>query len=152
DHDVYFEEFSASGAAIGASLEAVDSTTAFWARPRIAHNELANNFMTAAQVGSAGSRIVRGRITASATPSAEGAQFDVSTGASGTDEINPDIGGDPVTTGPTYYMVTWEDTFAPGDHDIYARLVDPTGALQGTGPISVDFTTNDDENPSISKC
>src|SRR5262249_49449807 len=47
---------------------------------------------------------------------------------------------------------TWEDTFAPGDHDIYARLVDPTGALQGTGPISVDFTTNDDENPSISKC
>jgi hypothetical protein len=150
DHDVWFEEFTTGGAAIGASLEPIDTSSNDWAQPRIAHNELADNFMTVAQVGISPGRIIRGRITASFSPYTETAKFDVSTGASGTDEINADIGGDPALTGPTYYMVTWEDQIGTGDHDIYARTVDSSGTLRPL--IQVDSSTAEDNLPSISKC
>ena len=150
DHDVWFAEYTTSGSLIGASYEAVDITNDDWAVPRIAHNELANNFMTVGQVGSYPNRVVRGRITAGASPYGQSGQFDVSTGAAGSDEIHPDIGGDPSSAGPTYYMVTWQSEYRTTDHDIYARTVDPSGALQ---PLTqVDFTSADDEYPSISKC
>ena len=150
DHDVWFAEFTTSGAFIGASLEAIDSSSDYWAQPRIAENEISSNFMTVAQVGISPGRIIRGRITASASPYGQSVQFDVSTGTSGTDEINPDVGGDAALTAPTYYMVTWEDMFATGDHDIYARTVDPSGALQPL--IQVDFSSAEDNLPTISKC
>ncbi len=149
DHDVWFAEFTSTGSFIGASMESIDATGDYWSGPRIAYNKLADNFMTVATVGSSPNRLVRGRITAAPSPYSESAQFDVSTGAPGFDNIYPDIGGDGTTSPPTWYMVTWENSFNASDHDIYARRVDATGVL---GPIiQVDFSNADDNFPTISK-
>jgi hypothetical protein len=153
DHDVWAQQYDLSGTLVASSGAYIDFTTGYWADPRAASNNLANNYMVAAAVGipSSAARVIMAR-TRDAASTTMGVQFTVSTGASGTDQFNPDIGGDPVLSGPTYYMVTWESEFTTTDHDIYARLISSGSVLQGTGPILVDFSTQDDRRPSISKC
>jgi hypothetical protein len=153
DHDVWAQQYDLTGTLVAGSGAYIDFTTSYWATPRAASNNIANNYMVVAAVGdpAAVARVIMGR-TRDAASTTMGVQFTISTGASGSDQFYPDVGGDPVTVGPTYYMVTWESTFAATDHDIYARLVSSGSVLQGTGPIFVDFSTQDDNRPTISKC
>jgi hypothetical protein len=153
DHDVWAQLYDTTGTLVAGSGAYIDFTSGYWAGPRAASNNLANNFLVVAAVGdpAAVARVIMGR-TRDAGSVTMGTQFTISTGASGSDQFNADVGGDPVLTGPTYYLVSWESTFTATDHDIYARLVSSGSVLQGTGPILVDFSTQDDRRPSISKC
>jgi hypothetical protein len=149
DHDICFELRDSSGGFEG--FDFIDYTTSYWASPRVANNHIAANFMCVAAVGAPGNlRTIWGR-TCDAATATLGAQFAI-TGTDTYDKFSPDIGGDPTLAPPTYYMVTWERTFTPSDHDIHGRLIDASGALQGTGTIFLDNSGSTlDERPSISK-
>ena len=45
------------------------------------------------------------------------------------------------------YLVTWNRLFAPGDHDIYGRVVQGNGSLSSEMPISTSLA--DDTQPSV---
>jgi hypothetical protein len=152
DHDVFSAFVFPGGGTISGHY--IDSTSDFWGWPKVANNNIAHNFLVVADVspyGGNGPFAVRGATVAAAPGGIVGPQFTISLGAQGADSFWADVGGDPTTAPPTYYLVTWETAYSSTDHDIYARLVDASGALQGSGPIYVDFSTSDDDVPRISK-
>src|SRR6185295_7265705 len=64
---------------------------------------------------------------------------------------NCDVGGDPVSAGPTYYLVVWQRDYASGDDDIHAQQVNANSTLNG-GLILVDNSSATlDFNPTVSK-
>jgi hypothetical protein len=152
DDDVYSAFVSASGAVT--FNDYVDFTTDSWYSPKVASNNYANNFMVVADVTENPNyfQLIRGA-TVDAASGAVGPQFDISTGAQGDMSVSSDIGGDPTLAPPTYYLVCWSTRYSatPEDWDIYARLVNAAGQLQGSGPIHVDFSTLDDQSPRVSK-
>jgi hypothetical protein len=150
DHDCYCQLQSASGATIAGSSIQIDFTSDFWARPKIANNANASQFLVVASVGSPGSRIIRGRGRDAGSNNA-GAQFTISDPSIPQDQFNADVGGDPTFAPPSYYFVTWERARSATDHDIFARRVE---AGFGVGPlVLVDNSTGTlDAIPSISKC
>jgi hypothetical protein len=152
DSDVFSAFVSPDGAVTFNAY--VDVTTDAWRYPKVASNNYANNFMVVADVSHITlDDFIRGATVDAATGSI-GPQFDISTGSQATMVSSADIGGDPTLVPPTYYLVCWEGFYSvsPEDGDIYARLVDSSGHLQGSGPIYVDFSTLDDTLPRISKC
>jgi hypothetical protein len=153
DHDVYLNFYDATGAEILGSTTGIDITAAYWAHPRIANNHLARQFLVVAAVGlpTGGARQIWGceRAASSFTLSP---QFQISDPLITSDQFDPDVGGDPATTGPTYYCVTWERAFSSGDHDIFARLVLSNATLLGTSTILIANTAGTlDEHPIVSK-
>jgi hypothetical protein len=154
DTDVFSAFISPAGAVTFNGY--VDLTTDAWRKPKVANNRVAANFMVVADVteitSSTITNLVRGA-TVDAVNGAIGPQFDISTGAQGDMSTYCDIGGDPTMVPPTYYLVCWQTRYSttPEDWDIYARLVDSSGNLQGSGPIYVDFSSLDDQHPAISK-
>jgi hypothetical protein len=152
DYDVFSAFIFPGGGTISGHY--IDSTSDYWGEPKVANNNIAHNFLVVAEVstsGPFGQMTVRGATVAAAPGGIVGPQFTISTGAQGSDSFFPDVGGDPTTAPPTYYLVTWETAYSSTDHDIYARLVDASGVLQGNGPIYVDYSTEDDNLPRISK-
>jgi hypothetical protein len=150
DHDVWGELFDPStGAAIAGSGVYVDFTSSYWEAPRCANNRLASQFLVVATRRGAPDEIW-GR-TREADDTTQGAQFQVSSGSGS--KLNPDVGGDPELSGPTYYCVVWERTYSVGiDHDVHARLVTSGGALLGTSPVLIDNSGGTyDKWPTISK-
>ncbi|MEO6596332.1 MAG: hypothetical protein ABIP94_16405 [Planctomycetota bacterium] len=129
-------------------LITVDASTTSWERPRIANLGVFDVFMVTAQthVGTALSQI-GGRIVANSGSVVTG-QFSVAT--SSVAEIRPDIGGNPGPP-PAFFTVVWEHSTSASNHDIYARQVEATGALRGTGPILVATNSANQTFPSISK-
>jgi len=149
DHDVWAQEYDGSGNAIGGSLTTIDFTTSYWANPHCANNFIAANFLVAAEVGSYPSRAIWGA-TYAASSAAVGPQFAISNEPN-YDCHNCDVGGDPVSSGPTYYLVVWERDFAAGDDDIHAQQVNANSTLNG-GLILVDNSSATlDFNPTVSK-
>ncbi|MBI4880513.1 MAG: hypothetical protein HY812_12765, partial [Planctomycetes bacterium] len=149
-HGVYVVRFSlVDGSPVGAPVQ-VASGSDNWRLPKIAYNEAGNQFLVVAEAGASGSRTIRGR-TLDGTSSYPGAQFTISTAASGSEFIKPDVGGDPNPQGPTYFCVVFEAVYSSTDHDIWARLVTASGGLYGAAPIAVDYTSGDDHNPCIAK-
>jgi len=150
DHDVWGELFEpATGAAVPGSGAYVDFTSAYWEAPRCANNRIATQFLVVATRRGAPDEIW-GR-TREAEDTTQGNQFQVSSGPGA--KLHPDVGGDPETSGPTYYCVVWERAFAPGaDHDIHAQLVSTSSAQVGAVPILIDNSSNSyDKWPTISK-
>ncbi len=150
DHDVYARITDGLGGIVAAGY--VDFTTDYWARPRVASNAIAQQFLAVAAVGQPGSgaRIIRAR-TVGAPLGAMGGQFTVS-GAEAGEKLNPDVGGDPVSSPPTYYCVVWQRSFSATDQDIHARLVRSDGTLHGPGTILLDNSSSTfDTRPAISK-
>jgi hypothetical protein len=149
DHDVWSQFRTAGGALVGGSMASIDFTGINWEHPRVANNQIADNFLTVAQVGAAGggAREIWGCLRAGG--GAVGGQFLIS-GAGAPDRFNPDVGGDPVTSAPTYYCIVWEQFFAAGDDDIYARLFDATGAPLGA-TFAIDASGALEQDPSVSK-
>jgi hypothetical protein len=149
DHDCYCQLQNLFGVTVVNSTVSIDFTTAYWSFPRIANNANSSQFLVVATVGIANSRVIKGR-TRQAADTTTSAQFQISDPSVTSDQFNADVGGDPTSTPPTYYFVTWERAYTTGDHDIFARLVDPGTAL--SAQIYVDdssFTL--DTHPSISK-
>jgi hypothetical protein len=153
DHDVWIEEYDILGGAIAGTRNTIDFTSVNWQHPRIASNVLSSQFLVVAQAGAAsgGARVIRGRTMESESPFALGSQFDISGGESG-DKLDPDVGGDPVLTGPTYYCVVWTRVLNPTDADVHARLVLSNSTLLGGGTFPIDNTGGTwDINATVSK-
>lgn len=147
DHDVYARKY-VDQVLVDAVI--VDVTTDDWRNPKVANNNVANEFLCVAQVGASPNRIIRGRSASAATLNL-GAQFTIS-GTEVGDKLNPDVGGDPATVAPTYYCVVWQRDDTAGDSDIHARLVETDDTLLGTSTIFLaNSTTTNDQFPSISK-
>ncbi len=150
DHDVWSRTRTLGGA-LGPFV-AQDITTADWRRPRNADNNAADRVLVVAAVpGFLGQRDIRGRMFNPVTETNASAQFDIEASPF-LDDFNPDVGGDPLPVGSTYFCVVWERVVLAGtDHDIYSRTVHPTSLALGTG-IAVDQTLGSfDQTPAISQ-
>ena len=149
DHDVYARLMNSIGGLVVGTF--IDVSTINWVDPKVANNNIANEFLCVAEVGSQdlGNRIIRGRSMAGSTGSM-GSQFTISGSETG-EKVDPDVGGDPHTVGPTYYCVVWKRNYSDTDTDVHARLV----AANDTPFGSTIFLSNSagtlDAQPSISK-
>lgn len=127
----------------------IDISSQAWTQPHIANLGVFAAFMVVCQARTTTSVpwTISGRIMANSgglvTP-----QFLVA--SSTVDELHPDIAGDAAAP-PAYFTVVWEHAHSASDHDIYARQVEVTGALRGTGPTFVQTNTLNQSWPSISK-
>ncbi len=144
DHDVWADMYSPSGAPLYRGGW-IDMTANFWARPRCANNGATNRFLVVAHVlnASTGRIEVWGR-TRDTNTALLSPQFKIAGGAS-FDLLNPDVGGDPYPSGPSYFLVAYERIYAFGaDHDLHARLVtDAGGVIAGTVNLDVSIGTFD---------
>lgn len=144
DHDVWADMYDPSGAPLYRGGW-IDMTANFWARPRCANNGASNRFLIVAHVlNAATGRIeVWGRTRDSFTPLIS-PQFKIAGGAS-FDLLNPDVGGDPYPSGPSYFLVAYERIYSFGqDHDLHGKLVTDTGALiAGTVNLDLSVSTYD---------
>jgi hypothetical protein len=149
DWDVYVQRTSlGSPQTLVGGLTTIDVTTDPWFAPRIANLNVYDTFMVVCQARpGTGPWQIEGRQMANSGTLLTG-QFVIHT--SSVDEIRPDIGGDSFSP-PTYFTVVWEHSYSTTDHDIYARQVDATGALRGTGVTVIQGNTTNQSWPSISK-
>lgn len=129
----------------------VDYTGSSWISPRIAYNALNNTFLTVCSVRP--TQNAPGEIWCRARTAGTITQFNqvlIQSSILGSC-FYPDVGGDPVLTGPTYFMVVWTRNFSANDWDVHGRLVGYDGTPQGTSPIFIAGTTAFDWYPRISK-
>lgn len=150
DHDVY-AVMVYSNAIVPGLTTAIDYTTDSWHEPKVANNNLADNFLVVANVWDAGSGnpVTKGRIRDAGSVTM-GAQTVLSGPESG-NKIAADVGGDPLLFGPTYYLVVYQRNYAFNDTDVHARLVQSDGTPVG-GTIFVDDSpVTLDGAPRISK-
>jgi hypothetical protein len=151
DHDVWSQLHTAAGTLVAGSTTTIDFTTTTWINPKVASNNLDNIFFTVAQRGVAPTRQIWGR-SRSATTTTVGTQFMVSPTDQSGDKLNPDIGGDPVLVGPTYFFVVWQRIFTAADHDVHGIRVNSVGsATIGTTTVLIENATTNETNPSVSK-
>lgn len=152
DHDAYTLMTNANGVVIAGQGAYADYTSDFWAQPRIANNNIADNFLVVSSVFPAalGQTIVKA-CTRAAASTTIGTQVTINGPESG-DKFWADVGGDPHTTGPTYYMVVWQRNYGPGDTDVHARLVASNGTPLGANVILLeDSSGTQDIIPRVSK-
>jgi len=151
DHDVWSQLHTSTGALVAGSTTTIDFTTTTWINPKVASNNIGNIFFTVAQRGVAPARQIWGR-SRSATTTTVGTQFMVSQTDQSGDKLNPDIGGDPVLVGPTYFFVIWERIFSATDRDVHGIRVNSAGtATIGTTTVLIENATSNETNPSVSK-
>ena len=152
DHDVVWRRIGTlNGLSLGSGY--VDSSlSAYWANPACADNNAMDRFFVVAQVGVPGSgpRKIYGR-TVQGSNGALGTTLDIGAEDPFVDLVNPDVGGDPFGSLPSYFCVVWEKEFSTSDRDIYYRMVDPGNSLASSIQI-VDISGGTyDTEPSISK-
>ncbi len=154
DHDIWAQEHDSSGAIVSGTTLTIDFTTNWWAHPRVATNALSTQFLVVAAVGdpSGAVRTIWGRERESEAPYTHSAQFQISEVGAFGDQLDPDVGGDPVLVGPTYYCVAWTRVYSSSDRDVHARLVTSSGTLLGTSTVYIDNSgLTYDINPTVSK-
>ncbi len=154
DHDLWAQRLDLAQAPVGVPF-AIDFTSVSWAKPRVANNGIANNFLVVAECsqGFVSPFWIGGRIWSVGGGAL--AAFDVErSGVGGSfsgDAKNPDVGGDPLELGPTYFTVVWEREFNSSDHDIVMRQITDAGVLRTSAPTAVDLTSTFQSRPRISK-
>ena len=149
DWDCYVQRVSLGNPmTLVGGLTTIDASSVSWPRPRIANLAVYDTFLVVAQTrtGSTGTWDVRGRLMANSGPTISN-QFDIAN--TGVDELRPDVGGDSGPP-PCAFTVVWEHATSPGNHDIQARQVEPTGALR-PGPVTVAGSAAHQTWPTISK-
>lgn len=148
DTDVFAQRYDEDLNPIGQVL-VVDSSTASWRNSRIAGLNLYDKFLVVAEC----------RTAVGATPIVRGVLIEGATGStsipltlvSGPHALlTPDVGGDPVQIGPTYFTVVFEREWSPTDHDIQYVQVDSTGAVRGPA-ANLDASNAYEHSPRISK-
>jgi hypothetical protein len=153
DSDLYLQRYTGGFVPIGSPM-AIDTTLDSWLAPSIANLALYDKFLVVARKWVAGSFRVGGRITAAATTTPVGAQFEIegpaAAGNLGQQAYGYDVGGDPSQVGPTYWTVAFE-SHNGNDSDIYLRQVTDAGVLRGNAPTVVADTAQDEIMPRISK-
>ncbi len=149
DHDIYSEKLSSTGAVVNSGY--IDSSSNYWARPKVANNVVAAKWLVVAAVGlpTSGTRIISSRLVTNTT-FAFGAQTTLNDSIQSGDKFNPDVGGDQFGAAPSWFMVVWERDFGPTDHDIHGCTVDNTGVISANIFIDNSGSTLD-TLPSISK-
>ena len=151
DHDVYAERYHANGSVVLSTLDTIDFSTAYWARPRVANDWLASSFLVVAEVGDpvGGAREIRGRLRM-ALNDAQTGQFTIS-GAEAGDKSAPDVGGDPTGDPSSGFCVVWQRSLISSDSDIHMQFLEPIGGgKQFASTLFVDNTgATLDELPSI---
>ena len=148
DSDVLCLQRTRAGDPIQGSGVYTDFTTTSWSGARIANNNIGDQFLSVAQRDDGVTKEIWGR-TRDAGSISQGAQFKISDTMSG-DKLTPDVGGDPLLFGPTYFCVVWTRRFNANDYDVHYRLVRNDSTLVGSGTQLIDNTTAFDVNPSIS--
>lgn len=156
DTDIYCQRMSGAFALVG-GLVNIDFSFDVWENAKIANNNIANNHLVVCQVSTDGPAPwwIAGRIIAAGT-GVVGAQFDIEKAGVPSHQsgsmVNPDVGGDPILVGPTYYCVVWERIYSATDRDIHFKQVNANGTLRTAAPILLENSGADyDTNPSISK-
>jgi hypothetical protein len=148
DHDVYEELLDSAGNFFGGGY--VDITTDDWRHPRIANNATASQFMAVAHVGAAPARQIFSRVVSSGN--VFGSVHAVAPTFSDTDQVDPDIGGDPALSGGDSYLVAWEFlTPSTGERDIVQMLMHTNGLPDGGTAICIECNTSPNVNPAVSK-
>lgn len=154
DQDLFAQRLGLDQTLVGTPFS-LDFTSVSWAKPRVANNGNSDNFLVVAECSNGGVSPfwVGGRIYGNSTGAL--AQLTLErTGTGGSlsgDCSNPDVGGDPLELGPSYFTVVWEREFSTSDHDIVMRQVTPAGALRASFPTIVDSSFSYESRPSISK-
>lgn len=154
DHDIWAQRLDLAQTPIGVPFT-IDFTTTSWAKPKVANNGLADTFLVVAECsqGFVSPFWIGGRIWSLGGGSQP--PFDVErAGVGGSwsgDAQNPDVGGDPLELGPTYFTVVWEREYSPTDHDILMRQVTSAGTLRSSAPTPIDVSTGYQTKPRIGK-
>lgn len=151
DADVYVTQFIASGAQ--GETVIVDTTTEFWSTPAIAAAPTAQRVLIVASTTTNGpgtsTANIEGRLVDTAASVQAGAPFVINQ-VSG-DCVRPDVGGQWWTgTSAAEFCVIWEREFSSTDHDIHARRVQSTGALEGGTIFVSNSGAANDFAPAIS--
>ncbi|MCC7398786.1 MAG: hypothetical protein IT455_17095 [Planctomycetes bacterium] len=154
DHDVWAQRLDLAQQPIGSPFS-IDYTTVSWTKPRVANNGLADNFLVVAECsqGLVSPFWIGGRIWSLAGGALAPLTIErTGVGASWSgDALNPDVGGDPLELGPTYFTVVWEREYSPSDHDIGMRQLTSAGVLRAPAPTAIDLSTAYQSRPRISK-
>lgn len=151
DHDVWADVYDIAG---NPQYHGgwIDMTADYWARPRCANLGASNRFLVVAHVQSATTGYIEvwGR-TRDVTTALISGQIKIA-GTAAYDVLDPEVGGDPYPSSPSFWLVAYEHIYAWGsDHDIEARLVQSDGTLvAGTVYIDTSYYTYDSV-PSVSK-
>lgn len=154
DHDVWAQRLDLGQTPIGAPFT-IDFTTTAWTKPHVANNGLTDRFLVVAECSAAltSPRWIGGRMFDVAQ--GVGTAFDVErpgvTSTLAGDALSPDVGGDPLELGPTYFTVVWEHEYSTTDHDIRMRQVTTDGSLRGNAPTGIDTSTGFESVPRIGK-
>lgn len=151
DSDIASKIVSDIGLNVLEGFQWLDASTDNYAHPRVASKRFGSAFLTVMIKGSsaANNRSVWGRMRSANNPGTISPIFAISTG---TDEcFDVGVGGDPSSSSPTYFLVTWTREFSATDLDIHARLVRSDSTLVGTGPIHINNAATVDRAPSVSK-
>ncbi|MBK8095521.1 MAG: hypothetical protein IPK26_00325 [Planctomycetes bacterium] len=155
DTDVFAVRLNADMSLNVGPITTIDGSTTAWERPRIANNNLADNFLVVAQVSAdlvspywIGARTL-------AAGGGTGNQIDVErdgvAGHAAGDKIRPDVAGDPLLVAPTYYTIVWERVWSTNDHDLHCKQSLADGTLRTAAPTILDNTAAMHSNVSISK-
>lgn len=150
-----FVQVLAGGSLLPVRLVLIDVSPARWVHARIGNLNAYGRSLVAAQVSADAPAPywIAGRVLDSSGNSVTN-QFDIERGGVvgyPGDNLVPDVGGDPVTQGPTYFTVVFEHVYSATDHDIYARQVRADGTLRAAYPTIVQGSTAYQETPAISK-
>jgi hypothetical protein len=133
DHDVWAQVHDRAGSVEPGMGAFVDMTTEYWARPRVGENENSNAFTVVAAVGDPNAspprRVVKGRNRLAPPPLTQYAPYAVSAGTA--DDAEPEFGGDACECYPSFHLVVWVRTVAPGNRDIIARHLIVDGRPNG---------------------
>jgi hypothetical protein len=154
DHDIWAQRLDLAQTPLGVPFT-IDFSTTSWTKPRVANNGLSDTFLVVAECSQAftSPRWIGGRIwslAGGALPAFDIERAGVGGSWSG-DATNPDVGGDPLELGPTYFTVVWEREYSTSDHDILMRQVTSTGALRSSAPTPIDVATSYQAKPRIGK-
>ena len=147
DGDIYAQQLNAAGVPSG-PLFFIDLSAENWRKPKVANNNLANNYLVVAQRGLEPNRVIWGR-TCVAGSTSMSSPFQIGDPMIPGEQLNADVGGDPALTGPTFYFVVWERVFSAADHDIHGRLMN-SNASNAAAVVTIDNSGLSDINARIS--
>jgi len=145
DHDLYSVVVYSFGSIVPGSEVYIDATSDDWRNPSMAYTRSTELLLVAAEKGAAPNREIAARVRGD---TAMGPQFQVNT-FTGSDDLNPDVGGNPDIAGTTYFCVVWESRRATYN-DVIFQLVHASSTLFGA-PNILDDNSNRGQVPSISK-
>lgn len=149
DSDVYSRSYSTAGTQLSAGW--VDSSSNSWAKPRVAANTAHDQVLVVAEFVSSVPRGVWGRtVDLAGGVLVLGTPVNIAGNAAG-DKTNPDVGGDPFASAPSYYCVTWAHALGGGASEIGFAAVNDPGVVVAGPTYFTHVGTATDAAPSVSK-